>query len=173
MASVNEKILEFLKKNDYVVVVKKIKGGFDIKWPELKDAFNKIPSSIERFIIKGGKNSKITIINKERNDVELPSYIIRSFITTRLFVECNNIGYDINYLIFQDKNGKEIGVGGEYIDDFLKGIRGVNIEKEDLLLNLLLERATGTDLQACRKIAEEKEILEGFDLITNFKKEEV
>jgi len=155
--------IEFLKKHNYIVSVKELKDGLEVKFPELKTRFIVKPARTITYLIKRGKNPKLTI--KESGEVvKIPEYAIRLYIGSLITKHCIEIGYNFDYLVVYDRHDKELGLGIEKVEEIMKAPK-VNTEKEELLIDMFNKCGEVGIIESFDNIAKDLGISEGFALI--------
>jgi len=154
-------VLEFLKKNDYVIVIKKIKGGIEMKLPSVKNKFLSRPQRVVKCLIKYGKNPRLTLDDGvvDKLVIAVPEYTIRSYITAIVMQQCFELGFSNEFVIL-DGNPK---AGIEGLEDILKPPK--NKEKEAYLTELMKDLGRGVSMDECVALSKKLEIAEGFKMI--------
>lgn len=157
----NPKIRDILKANDYYVLVEgktntklvmTMPCGFPNKTkPQLN--FDIIP---EGFRVYGTDSDEV---------IEMPKYSIRLCVLTFMHYICNVIGYSPLYIFFQDRKGKDAK------DIPLKlSLSQSDCQKESDLLVLYGAAAIDSFEPEYEKIAEEKDIIEGYNILLSLSK---
>jgi len=167
MASIMDKVTDFLIKNNYVVAIKAIKRGIELSLPEIKNKIFSQPAKTVKFMTKRGKNSKIVITDGTKTTIELPDYTIKYFLIYQILNTCRYIGYDYNNILIMNQVGEYIDKGIDGIEKTLKPSRGKERIKEDSLSEVISEFISSGDQETCKKLAEEAKILDGFQIILN------
>lgn len=160
-----KKIIDFLQKNEFSVVLKQVRRGVELRFPEIKTKFLKKPAKVISYIVKRGKNPGVIINDDTKTTVELPEYVTKSFIITRIISECNNFGYDYHYLILNNKNDIHVSTGIEEIESFIPSLKGLKKKKEDILIEIIGDLGSKMSIEDAKKLAEKYEVIEGFNIL--------
>jgi hypothetical protein len=165
MASMSD-VLEFLKKNEYIITIKKTKGGIEMKLPAFRSKFLSRPERNVKVLIKYGKNPRITLDDGSGDKlvIAVPEYTIRSYITAIVMQQCYDLGFN-NDLVLIDGTQK---AGIEGLETILKPPKSK--EKEAYLTELMKDLGRGVSMDECIALSKKLEIAEGFKMIIDLLK---
>lgn len=155
-------LIDFLKKQGYVIIVKDIRGGLTVTLPEIKTKFVTKESKTTTFLIKRGKNSRI-LIDDPKKTIKIPEYAIRLYLSSVILQTCMDLGYNFDFLIVKDKLDREIGIGIESVEKIIRNPK--DTEKEFALIDIFNKCSKIGTFETFAIQVKEAGIEEGFNTI--------
>lgn len=173
MATIKEQLRDFLEANNYLMSVRRIKNGCELKIPVTKD--NK-PSYVSRlYKVKSGPT--LTVMEKgfpdEAQIVEdCPDYAIRVAVLSDILLICKARKYDLGCLKLLDANGQDKTATGDLLDVMPPPKSRDAQQLEARLMNVFLAAYADLDFEKYKPAAEKLGVESGFDRISKIFQED-